>query len=409
MYNIFDNLDQIELAKAEEFMTKHNLSKEDLINLQLPLIIILNLSIDEINERLEKVSPKKTVSKKIKKDVKDKKTKKESNINIKEVNEVKSEVKNSDLFSNLNLNNIKILTDMSMMEAYNSYNDMKHEILTPVYEVTLPISGYNAKMRGLKLDELDYIRNSILSDKNSFRSTIEHIVYSCIVDTGIKNFSKDAFLKGTSLLDFDCLLFGVMRNTYGALNGLSFICPHCGQEFEQKILTEDLVFTQNEDISKIIHDLSVQDKTEYFENSVLKQMHKRFIFKNSGILVDLKFPNLIKDKLIEKQFSKNLNEELKSTRRYFILAFIDKLYIPIIKNDQLEGFYPIESTQEIYRKLEDVSIEDMGECIDVISNLTERYKIEFKTPKLLCSHCKSEIDRSPFNISDNFFQKVIGS
>lgn len=407
MYNIFDELDQIELSKAEEFMTEHNLSREDLINLQLPFIMILNLSKDEILDRLGKNKPKKLV--KVKKEKISKKEKssitKDSELNV---CAEKKEQNFNNILTDVDFNNIKILTDMSMMEAYNTYNDSKNSVLIPVYEVTLPVSGYNAKMRGLKLDEIDFIRNSIFSDEKSFRDVMENVVFNCITDTGIKNFSKEMFLKGTAFSDFDCLLFGIMRNTYGALSGLSFRCPHCEQEFEQKIQTEDLVFTNNEDISTIIYDLSVSDKTEYFENSVLKTMTKRFAFKRNGLVVDLKFPNLIKDRIIEHQFSKILTPEKRTTRRYYVLSFIDKLYIPIVKNNELQGFYPIDSMQEIYKKLEDVSADDMEECFEFIQEFLDRYRINFKTPPLTCSHCHNKIDQSPFNISDNFFQKVIG-
>lgn len=348
--------------------------------------------IDEvINETSQ---PSKTT--KIKKPKTAKKEIKEEN----QINQSKSETSDEEF-----INNIKIL-DVSHMHAYQNFN--KHfDYNVPTYEITLPQSGYSAKVRGLKADEIDMLRNSLEASEKSRRNRLSQIVYNCIVDTGLKSFSKNDFMQGTSVLDFDILLFGIMHQTFGSINDYSITCPHCAKSFNQKIITDTLIRVNSDEVgnevSKII---KAPNKDTQFKNSLLNKFTKLIRIPDTDIVIEFRFSNLNRDSYLVDQLD-GISDEERNTRKFYLTWVTNRLLLPQYDKDgNYIGSVYIDSPMEIFRIYDKIKSSSFKALIDEIGKIMDEHTITFGTPPIPCIHCNKEISSSKVEIVDYFLIEV---
>lgn len=417
-YNEFDALDPREQSKLDDLLTRLDITLDEVKQLNMPPLFLFGCTDETILESVEKIRQTNKVTKEKPKTKKSKKV--EKVVEEKEIVDVSKDIKqpkpetafdNKRIdFSKVDLNNLNLLTSMSAFEAQTIYKNQRKALFNvPIFEITLPISGYNAKMRGLRIDEVDFIKNSFYKNDNSLRQAVEDLVFNCIVETGIPNFTKEKFLQYTCNDDFECLLYGIVRNTYGILNEFRFTCPHCAKTFEQNVVTSSLVQSKAEVVGPIVMNIiDTNDPEKTAKESVLNTYKNRFMFKTSGIIVDLKFNNIKRDKAFVEKFETEFEKNQGNTSRLFVMGYVDKMYIPIVENNNI-SYYPIDSVLEIYSKLNDVEIDDMKECVDTIQKMIESYTISFKTPVIQCQQCSKEIPEIPLNIYENFFARIIGN
>lgn len=298
--------------------------------------------------------------------------------------------------------NLKIM-NVSNMTAYQNYNNSKTPSF-PTYEVTLPQSGYNAKVRGMKASEIDVLKNSIERNAESRRQTLTRIVYNCIVDTGLRSFTIKEFEDYTSILDFNILLYGIMHQTYGAINEYRFTCSECGESFVRKVATIDLATDQQAEkaIEKVIEIQSSQNKEETFKNSVLRNFSKKIKIPGTDFVIEFRFSNIKQDEKVLRNLGK-LTEDEKSTRLFFVTMVTNKLYIPQYDtNGELMGHAPIDTPIEIFKFLDSVKSDSFSKLIRKIETLLDDYTFIFQTPEVQCPSCSNIIPRMKVEVVDYF-------
>lgn len=298
--------------------------------------------------------------------------------------------------------NLKIM-NVSNMTAYQNYNNNKNPSF-PTYEVTLPQSGYNAKVRGMKASEIDVLKNSIERSAESRRQTLTKIVYGCIVDTGLKSFTLKDFEDYTSILDFNILLYGIMHQTYGAINEYRFTCSNCGESFVRKVATIDLATDQQAEkaIEKVEEIKSSQNKDETFKNSVLRNFSKKIKIPGTDFVIEFRFSNIKQDEKVLRNLGK-LSEDEKATRLFFVTMVTNKLYIPQYDtNGELMGHAPIETPIEIFKFLDSVKSDSFSKLIKKIEILLDDYTFIFQTPEVQCPSCSNIIPRMKVEVVDYF-------
>lgn len=299
------------------------------------------------------------------------------------------------------------IVNVSSMHAHDNYK--KHiSMNVSTYEVVLPQSGYAAKMRGLTADEIDVLRNSINMSYQSSREDLTKIVFNCIRSTGLKRFNIKDFEDSTSLLDFNILLFGILHQTYGALNSFDFTCPHCSSAFKRDIVTNSLIQVKSQEASDAVIDIkNSRDREETFKNSLLRTYRKRMRIPETDIIIEIGLANIVKDKTIGSYFSR-LTDKEKNTRKFFLTSIITKLLLPQYDiNGGVAGYVEVTSPSEIYEYLDDVKSKSYNKIIPKINKLLEKYTISFKIPNVICPSCRKDIEGSNIDMADYFLLEVI--
>lgn len=402
--SIIDYLSDEDLLKQVTIVKGHDISeikdekvvvlpKEEIIKEE---IIEDSTMVEEEPEEIEdvKVEPieEEIVETKQTKHTKTKKTKtKETHTK----HEVESD---DDYISNMNI--IKV----SSITARENFNNKKDDPFSATYEVTLPQSGYNAKVRGLKVSEIDKLKNSIERSPESRRDTLSKIVYSCIVDTGMRNFSYEEFVNYTAILDFNILLFGIMNQTYGELRDYTFICPNCGSEFNRKVPTMELVSVeQNSKAAELTSKIAnTTDPESEFKNSVLRKYNKKFRIPDTDFVINFKFMNLRQDQKVVSNLA-NLTEEDKSTRLFFLTMITNTLYVPQYdQSGTLIGHAEVNYPSEIFKYLDTIKSSSYNPLLEKIEKILDDYTIAFKTAECTCPSCGSLIPSSKVEIADYF-------
>ena len=316
------------------------------------------------------------------------------------IKEVEEDEDDEDLF------NLPIM-NVSTMHAHDNY--IKHvNMNVATYEVVLPQSGYSAKMRGLTADEIDVLRNSINTSYQSSREDLTKIVFNCIRETGLKQFTLSDFENYTSLLDFNILLFGILHQTYGALNSFDFTCPHCSNSFKRDIVTNSLIQVKSQDASDAVVNIQhAKDKNEAFKKSLLRNYRKRLRIPESDIIIEIGLANIVRDKTIGSYFSR-LSDKEKNTRKFFLTSIITKLLLPQYDiNGGVAGYAEVTSPSEIYSYLDDVKSKSYNKIIPKINKILDKYTIAFKIPDVTCPSCRKDIEGSNIDMADYFLLEVI--
>ncbi len=184
---------------------------------------------------------------------------------------------------------------------------------------------------------------------------------------------KDTEVEIKVLIDFNILLFGIMHQTYGALNDFDFVCPHCNERFQRKIITDTLIKNTSESIGERIEDITAaSDKTIPFKNSLLRKFNKRLRIPETDFIIDIRLSNLNKDKKMMGHFSK-LSDKEKDTRKFYLTMLISKLYLPQYSEDsKVIGYVEITTPTEIYKFLDSVKSKSYNKILPKINKILKK-------------------------------------
>lgn len=386
-----------------EFMSDEEIIKQITVVKGMDITKFKKDTQNVITELKEEVEELKEEVKESESKPKRKETKKKKDKIVEKQKEIVEDLDDDDLDDDEDyLDNLKIM-NVSSMTAYQNYNNNKNQQF-PTFEVTLPQSGYNAKVRGMKASEIDVLKNSIERSAEARRKTLTQIVFNCIVDTGLKTFNIRDFEENTAILDFNILLYGIMHQTYGAINEYRFTCNNCGESFIKKVPTIDLASDQQADkaIEKIDEIKNSQNKDETFKNSVLRNFSKKFRIPETDFVIEFRFSNLKQDEKVLRNLGK-LTDEEKTTRLFFVTMVTNKLYIPQYDtNGELLGHAPIDTPVEIYKFLDSIKSTSFTKLIKRIEKVLDEYTIVFQTPETICPSCHNMIPRMKVEIVDYF-------
>lgn len=456
MFNVFENLTQEQESELRERMEILGISEEEINSLYLPYMIIDEISDDELLSQVklkkqakseeikeeiieleeeeeelesevsklddliaEKLAEEKSMNPEdefnsiiqnanIPEPVKEEKPKKVKSTKkkVKETEEVEEPKKKSSISDDDLINNLRIL-DVSAFQAYNNYNNGK-KTLVPTYEVVLPQSGYRAKMRGLKADEIDMLKNSINVSAESSREILEKIVFDCIDSTGLDSFDLDDFKNQTSVTDFDILLFGILHQTYGELNEFGLTCNHCGNSFNRKIITSDLIQAKDGEIQGIVDGIiNSKDANKTLSDSMLNKYRKLIRIPETDMIVEIKFSSLNRERKLLPYF-KEIPVGERNTRRFYITMSASMLLLPQYDaQGNLIGHAKVESPVEIFNFLENVKSSSFYEVINEINRIVDEYTITFKTPEVKCPKCGEMVNKHNVSISEYFLYQTL--
>ena len=290
----------------------------------------------------------------------------------------------------------------------NFFNHLK--TVFPVYEVTLPQSGYTAQLRGLTVQEIDMFKNSVYNNSASIEDKLEDFIYKCIQDTSIGNMTIEEFRKNTSALDYNILVFAALHQTFGRINKFSIVCPACQTKNEKDIATVHLIHNKSEKLNEKINEIvTANDKQEAVQNSLLKTFNKNIQDPYTGLILSIKYFNLDKNRKINTYInSLKIEDESIRSRKYSLSLAVDKLYLPQYDiNKKLVGYGETESLVEIWKYLDTIPQKSVDDIITTIDNSLLEYVITFKLPDTVCQGCKSKIEGTNISVEQYFLAEAL--
>ena len=300
------------------------------------------------------------------------------------------------------LENLTIL-GINSMEAANSYNRYLKGIVRSTYMVTLPVSGYTAHLRGLKIDEVDSIKSSF-EDNIRLKERLNELTYACIEKSTAEFKSYDEFLENTAAGELEILMFGMMIKTFGVINNYAYKCGNCGHQNTITINLNNVVRVNNDSALATIDDInSSENPKELYMNSNLRNS-VRVQLPVSLLVLDLKLPSLKKEMSAMKFFKSTTNE---SSRLFILSSVIDKMFIPYFGNgDTPIGFTEVNAMGERAEYINTLTKEDR----DVIeSNLDEisKHRVDFRLSETKCGSCSHISEGANLDITENFMISIL--
>jgi hypothetical protein len=335
--------------------------------------------------------------------------KKENEKQEKTVVELESPKEKSKLDINeIDLAGIKILNGTKIFEVEAGYNQYLQKTLYSTFQVVLPLSNYEAHLRGLTLDEIDALKNSF-ADQFTVKQKLSETIYNCIEQTSIGKISYQDFLQYTVDTDFEILVYAVYNKTYGKINSFTITCPHCGVSHKREIPFNEIIQIKSEKILEKINEIQTTTTPKEFvlENYGFKQ-RKAIKLEDSQLIVEVGYKNIKDITEIDKLYRNSV--ELVETTSFSLLSSIHSVLIPSINSDgDIEGYVQIDNMIDKRKHLSKITEKDLQQIKKTKEQIVQDMMIEFNVSNIICQNpsCLSKIPDMPVDMVTNFLVQVL--
>ena len=300
-------------------------------------------------------------------------------------------------------------------------------------------SGYSGEQTSVPLGNIDVFKTSD-SDHAGKREMLYSMIWKSIVSTNINGlrskFDFETFLKVTSILDVDMLLYGIYRAAEIKAADYNLFCNNAIIKLDEntvnpitdetrKKLTDDELDRLEEcrHISKTTIDAAEfmpkptegvydhmmeiiyegMNEKELLVNSPMMKV-KRFMLETAKVVIDIKPPTLYDHLAMLKETPEAI---LKGQGRAIQYAlFSSSILFPDVDLLQSSGGKTLEFIPETrFQKKVDFflslkSFKDVEVVKGHIENLTEEYFVPLKTPEVECGRCGQVINSMQIDIED---------
>lgn len=276
----------------------------------------------------------------------------------------------------------------------------KYELSSVVTPVTLPASRYRCRMRGMSFGEMSDIGLDPQNVTYDLLNKRFSVIFNNMIDTSVGKFETyEEFLKATSYMDFEMLVFGMLCSTLPEEDSITLTCArnNCGKEYDAKYSPRGLVRWDDcdERLLAAVNDVcdaanSPEKAEELFNTSAVHQV-KSFEMPYSKIVIDFGavsmwdflhgVANIILDPEFEEKFKDNDKEV--ATLAAQTLTVVRAISIPT-ENGTYDLYTNPEDMFEILRKL---NPQDFSIILNVMNQYASAYNVPFYIPNSKCPHC----------------------
>lgn len=252
------------------------------------------------------------------------------------------------------------------------------------YYVKLPITGYEAHVRGIIIREESSLKTG--QTKPSFiYETICKLVYNCtkFIDDE-KNVDEngnvkklfptyDSFLRGLPSADRDALLWGIINKSYEETQDVPFSCPNCKKRFNvQYNIPESMV------VKPYLGKESLTDKEVCLE---LPEYKWKVYMKMPTLMDELKILNY-----------NSSNEKLNAASEYAMITKIELITNKLLANGTTRkgDKMIVESPLEIYGVIADKPVALRKKIMKFFKEQFGDYGIEVQF-ECMCPECRETI------------------
>lgn len=293
------------------------------------------------------------------------------------------------------------------------------------YTIVLLHSGYQCTFNGLKwLGRSRLLTNP--GNPYNQRKLIYETIYNQIQNmSGGNKPSLEKWLKMTSFLDTEPLLFGVYAATYPTPQTFSITCPECHNKMEVRTDPESITAVYDESARNQVLEIinSSQSTEDIIKNSALSKIERVPLQKRKS-LVYVKEPSIADFLDILAMVSKDYNLYEKYGDVFEKTMYVEKIIIPDIaeyNRNQKIRFVEITNKELIAKFIANLE-NDEGEQLDqIITNHNKKYEVHFEIPSFKCNGLKKDengnwtnepcgqvIDKMPLDMETLLFHNLQG-
>ena len=274
-----------------------------------------------------------------------------------------------------------------------------------VFTIIAAQSGYMAQMAPLVHKD---IINIMSSNLNRFerQKAIYKVVYDKIQSFSCGKLTFDEWLKLTSSGDIETFYYGIYCVTFPGLGEFTFECPNpdCEEQTTMKLDNANLIKTaNNEKMKKLIAKVSKQalSKDEMKKYSLIGK-YDAYQLDDSGIIMELRTPSLwdVLD-MLQKVPEKLIDRDAQSAE---YLLYINRLLIPT--QDDPEKYSEQTDRQEIFRIIDNLSIDDAERLENSISEKYDENRISYSVKNIECPKCKAKFKDTEISIENILFTLI---
>lgn len=364
----------------------------------------LSASLDEELDAAQEMAEKEQQRQELAKVTEETENRNQFNDKIVEVDEIpedKAEDKKDEdedlLITSDELKNLKVCKFKKKDEYKKRYERLlqrrKKEHNLNATQTVLINSGYSAKFSGFMAPELVKVQ-SYISSVDAFSATkfLYEKIFNHLVETGIGEMTFDTFLKNTSLIEMNSIMYALFDSTYPSVNEYPGSCTFddCKHQFTFKYQNKQLLYIDpenNEEVSQQI--LGILNSTNPLET--LKNSNINFTLRkklSTGTIIDFRHPSLynhLTDTL--EEMAKN---DLLDTDEEMItlMPFIDKI---LVYDEEIQSYIELEDFEERLMELQYMNDDDLETCVKIVRSIEQEYKIKFGFKNLTCPRCKRKL------------------
>jgi hypothetical protein len=263
--------------------------------------------------------------------------------------------------------------------------------------VPLVSSRYRATVKGLGYGELGDLMLSPESPNFEQYRKVYSTIYNTIISTTIGKFkSFEDFLKNTSYLDMDMLLYGLIVSTYPEVDSIGIKCANCKTMFEQKYFVRDLMDLKRctDDYLAKLDDLMKQTPDTYESYAKEGPIHKRqyIVLPKSKYIVEVGLASAydylytIINNLSDNAFAKKHPQDINGALQMSTL-FLGVVRSVSIKSEDGKSATKYSSFEDMIQILYRLPGDDIKILIGLVSKYHETYTVSFGIKGTKCPNC----------------------
>lgn len=276
-------------------------------------------------------------------------------------------------------------------------------------------SGYKATMRGAGYGQLgDLLINPQTAPFDKYYKAYS-IIYNCIVNTTIGKFKTfDEFLKKTSWLDMNVLLYGIIVSTFPEIDGIQLTCERCRKSFEHKYVVRDLFDIRAASTAYLekfdqLLELRGEDVMKFnaeapiYHNKLIKLPNSNWIIK-CGISTAYDYlyqrVNNVNNEDWAKTHPDDVNQILYSNAEFVSVVRGIGIPRPDGKIVMYEGF------DDIINAIYKLPADDMAILNSVLTKFYMDYFVTFSIKNTKCPNCGNTADTRDVDLYQLVFIKL---
>lgn len=283
--------------------------------------------------------------------------------------------------------------------------------------VTCVSSGYRATVKGASYYQLgDLIINPQTASFDKYHK-VYSVIYNSIVNTTVGKFETfEDFLKNTTWIDMNVLLYGIIVSTFPEVDTLNLTCQNCKHQFEHKYVVSQLFDLKNTTLAylngfKKLVDAPASEHRKMFENAPVHKT-RQIKLPYSGWVIECGISSAY-DYLYKKVRNAGSEEEWKQSHPDDVngIMYANAEFVPVIKGVGV----PVPNTNKVtmYEGFDDIinaiymlPTDDLPVLNNILTKYYNDYDITFSIKNTKCPNCGNTTDVDAISLYDLVFLKL---
>lgn len=274
---------------------------------------------------------------------------------------------------------------------------------SPKTRVILPLSGYVAHMSGMTSPEIRDFNNELNGFGDPFsRTKYQYEIVFSKLNGPLKDAGFKAFLKQTTLIEFEILLYGIVCSSYPDATEFNLMCENkkCAtQKYTQSFRTSDYLTLKDDMSDYLKRTIELLKGFDIDPVSILEKAPSLMSIReelSSGLLLDLGQPTLYDYlyNVLDPMQKLDIDDSNSS-----LLVFVTNMFVPL-EDGTYDRVTEITDKLELLKYMDEEDEVQLGKSIE---SITDQNKVVFKLSGFTCPECGHELPEEVVSMESMLF------